>query len=163
MVLIPGGSFQMGDHLDKMSNALPVHKVKLDGFYMDSHQITVGQFKRFLKESGYKPEAVKGGWEINRFWNEVEKYLPADKHPVIYVSWNDATAYAKWAGNTVKLFNFIAETLHQVSVFVPVMIILSLLVAITAHWYDHHVRIQTLDQGWSLDDIGILTRGQNGT
>ena len=98
MVLIPGGSFQMGDHLDKMSNALPVHKVKLDGFYMDSHQITVGQFKRFLKESGYKPEAVKGGWEINRFWNEVEKDSPADKHPVIYVSWNDATAYAKWAG-----------------------------------------------------------------
>ena len=98
MVLIPGGSFQMGDHLDKMPNALPVHKVELDGFYMDSHQITVGQFKRFLKESGYKPEAVKGGWEINRFWNEVEKDSPADKHPVIYVSWNDATAYAKWAG-----------------------------------------------------------------
>ena len=98
MVLIPSGSFQMGDHLDKMSNALPVHKVELDDFYMDSHQITVGQFKRFLKESGYKPEAVKGGWEINRFWNEVKKYSPADKHPVIYASWNDATAYAKWAG-----------------------------------------------------------------
>ena len=88
----------MGDHLDKMSNALPVHKVELDDFYMDSHQITVGQFKRFLKESGYKPEAVKGGWEINRFWNEVKKYSPTDKHPVIYVSWNDATAYTKWAG-----------------------------------------------------------------
>ncbi|MBB15739.1 hypothetical protein CMK22_10730 [Candidatus Poribacteria bacterium] len=98
MVLIPSGSFQMGDHLDKMSNALPVHKVELDDFYMDSHQITVGQFKRFLKESGYKPEAVKGGWEINRFWNEVKKYSPTDKHPVIYVSWNDATAYTKWAG-----------------------------------------------------------------
>ena len=98
MVLIPGGSFQMGDHLDKMKNALLVHKVKLDGFYMDSHEITVGQFKRFLKQSGYKPEAVKAGWDINRLWNEVKKYSPTDKHPVIWVSWNDATAYAKWAG-----------------------------------------------------------------
>jgi len=98
MVLIPGGSFQMGDHLDKMANALPVHKVKLDGFYMDSHEITVGQFKRFLKQSGYKPEAVKAGWDINKLWNEVKKWSPTDEHPVVHVSWNDATAYAKWAG-----------------------------------------------------------------
>ncbi|MDP6598855.1 MAG: formylglycine-generating enzyme family protein, partial [Candidatus Poribacteria bacterium] len=98
MVLIPGGSFQMGDHLDKMKAALPVHKVKLDGFYMDSHEITVGQFKRFLKQSGYKPEAVKAGWDINKLWNEVKKWSPTDEHPVVYVSWNDATAYAKWAG-----------------------------------------------------------------
>jgi formylglycine-generating enzyme required for sulfatase activity len=65
---------------------------------MDSHEITVGQFKRFLKENGYKPEAVKAGWDINRLWNEVKKWSPTDEHPVVYVSWNDATAYAKWAG-----------------------------------------------------------------
>ena len=59
MVLIPAGSFQMGDHLDKMKNALPVHEAKLDGFYMDRHEVTVGQFKRFLKQSGYKLEAVE--------------------------------------------------------------------------------------------------------
>ena len=88
----------MGDHLDKMKAALPVHKVKLDGFYMDSHEITVGQFKRFLKQSGYKPEAVKAGWDINKLWNEVKKWSPTDEHPVVFVSWNDATAYAKWAG-----------------------------------------------------------------
>ncbi|MDP6995881.1 MAG: formylglycine-generating enzyme family protein [Candidatus Poribacteria bacterium] len=99
MVLIPGGSFQMGDHFNEGTAwERPVHKVKLDGFYMDSHEITVGQFKRFLKESGYKPEAVKRGWDINRLWNEVKKWSPTDKHPVVYVSWNDATAYAKWSG-----------------------------------------------------------------
>ena len=54
MVLIPAGSFQMGDHLEKMKNALPLHEVELDGFYMDRHEVTVGQFKRFLKQSGYK-------------------------------------------------------------------------------------------------------------
>ncbi len=77
------------------------------------------------------------------------------------------------------------ETLYQVTVFVAVIIRLWLLVAITAHWSDHHrspvwdhldqiigliclvgnyhVRIQALDQGSSLDDIGILTGGQNRT
>ena len=98
MALIPGGSFQMGDRLDRRWNALPVHKVELDSFYMDVHEITVGQFKWFLKQSGYQPEAVKQGWDINRFWNVVEKYSPADQHPVVYVSWYDAAAYAKWAG-----------------------------------------------------------------
>ena len=91
MVLIAAGSFQMGDHLDKMKNALPLHEVKLDGFYMDRHEVTVGQFKRFLKESKYKFEAVKAGWD------EVEQWSPTDEHPMIFVAWNDATAYAKWA------------------------------------------------------------------
>ena len=43
MVLIPAGSFEMGDHLDNMSNALPVHTVELDAFYIDIHEVTVGQ------------------------------------------------------------------------------------------------------------------------
>ena len=99
MVLIPAGSFEMGDHFNEGENdEQPVHRVELDTFYMDVHEVTVGQFKRFLKQSGYKPEAVKAGWDINRLWNEVKKWSPTDEHPVVYVSWNDATAYAKWAG-----------------------------------------------------------------
>jgi len=39
---------------------------------------------------------------------------------------------------TANLFNFMAETLHRVTVFVPVITRLWLLVAITAHWSDHH-------------------------
>ena len=60
-------------------------------FYMDAHEVTVGQFKKFLKSSGYKPSPA-----IN--WNTVYKYSPAEKHPMIYVNWDDATAYSKWAG-----------------------------------------------------------------
>ena len=87
MVLIPAGSFEMGDHLDNMGNALPVHTVELEAFYMDVNEVTVGQFKRFAEESGYAYDR----------WNSVAKYSPTDGYPMIYDSWDDATAYAKWA------------------------------------------------------------------
>ena len=87
MALIPAGSFQMGDHLDWMSNA-PVHTVELNGFYMDVHEVTVGQFKQFVNQSGYSYD----------LWNQVAQYSPGDEYPMVYVNWDDAVAYAKWAG-----------------------------------------------------------------
>ena len=87
MNLIPAGSFEMGDHFNKgKDNEKPVHMVELDAFYMDNHEVTVGQFKQFVNQSSY-----------NR-WNDVAKYSPGDDYPMVYVSWNDAVAYAKWAG-----------------------------------------------------------------
>ena len=67
-------------------------KIKVgDAFFMDAFEVTVGLFKKFLKSSGYKPaEPID--------WNKVYKYSPTDKHPMIYVTWHDATAYAKWVG-----------------------------------------------------------------
>jgi len=89
MVLIPAGSFRMGDHLDKMKTALPVHRVELDAFYMDVNEVTVGQFREFVNRSGYN-------YGVN--WDTVAKYSPGVGYPMVYVNWNDATAYAKWAG-----------------------------------------------------------------
>jgi len=92
MALIPAGSFEMGDSKnepeDWMKPARPVHRVELDAFYMDVHEVTVGQFREFVNQSGYS---------YNR-WNDVAVYSPGDGYPMVYVSWNDATAYAKWAG-----------------------------------------------------------------
>ena len=46
MVLIPGGSFEMGDSKnepeDYMKRSRPVHTVELDAFYMDVREVTVG-------------------------------------------------------------------------------------------------------------------------
>ena len=84
---------------DKLGNLVSPQKEIVtkvsEFFYMDTYEVTTGQFKRFLQSSGYKP--IKS---IN--WEEVYRYSPTDKHPMIYVSWHDATAYAKWAGKRLS-------------------------------------------------------------
>ena len=73
MVLIPAGSFEMGDHFSEGGDdELPVHRVTLDGFYMDKTEVTVGQFKAFLADSGYS-------WGGD--WANVAGYSPGDDHP----------------------------------------------------------------------------------
>jgi len=80
MVLIPAGSFEMGDHFNEgQASERPVHRVELDAFYMDIHEVTVGQFNQFVEESGYA---------YNR-WQDVTKYSPGDDYPMVYVSWHD--------------------------------------------------------------------------
>ena len=92
MALIPAGSFEMGDTMnepeDWMKSSKPVHTVVLDAFYMDINEVTVGQFKKFVQESGY----------VYNNWNIVAEYSPGDNYPMVYVSWNDAKAYAQWVG-----------------------------------------------------------------
>ena len=56
---------------------------------MDTHEVTVGQFKQFVNQTGY---------DYDHMWDDVAKYSPGDDYPMIYVNWNDATAYAEWAG-----------------------------------------------------------------
>ena len=91
MVLIPAGSFEMGDSKNEpegwMESSRPVHTVQLDAFHMDVHEVTVGQYKQFVSATGHRS---RPDWLRN--------YSPTDTHPVVGVSWNDATAYAQWAG-----------------------------------------------------------------
>ncbi|MDP6417524.1 MAG: formylglycine-generating enzyme family protein, partial [Gammaproteobacteria bacterium] len=93
MAYIPAGSFEMGDAMNEtesyMERSRPVHTVTLDGFYMDKTEVTVGQFKAFLADSDY----IWGG-----SWTSVDQYSLTDDHPMIYVTWWDAVAYATWAG-----------------------------------------------------------------
>ena len=57
-------------------------------FYMDTTEVTVGQFKKFLKSSNYEPEEPID-------WAELYKYSPTDKHPMIMVNWHHA-ASQRW-------------------------------------------------------------------
>jgi len=82
-------------------------------FFMDETPVTVGQFRKFVTETGYKTQAenfgdagvftIDQGWHLVKgaFWEfplgpENEKAM--DDHPVTEISYNDAMAYAKWAG-----------------------------------------------------------------
>ncbi|MCK6560136.1 formylglycine-generating enzyme family protein [candidate division KSB1 bacterium] len=108
MVFIPAGSFMMGSE-DGDSGEKPVHEVYIDAFYLDQHEVTVAKFREFVNIAGYKTEAEKdegsliytgSSWEMKAGinWRHDAKGQPAkDDHPVIHVSWNDATAYARWA------------------------------------------------------------------
>lgn len=53
MVWIPGGTFWMGCEGCGMPDALPVHLVEVDGFWMDQTPVTNADFERFVKATGY--------------------------------------------------------------------------------------------------------------
>ena len=63
--------------------------------WMDTTEVTVGQFKKFLSQTDHQFDGD--------LWSAVETYSPTDKHPMINVSWNDAMAYAKWAGKRLPM------------------------------------------------------------
>ena len=148
MVWIPGGEFTMGTD-EKMSYPAehPAHQVRVNGFWMDSTEVTNTEFKKFVEATGYITIA-----EQKPIWEEIKKQLPVGtpkppddalvagslvftppsrpvplndisrwwqwvhgaswlhpegpsssikdrmNHPVVHVSWDDANAYAKWAG-----------------------------------------------------------------
>jgi formylglycine-generating enzyme required for sulfatase activity len=52
MVWIPGGTFLMGSN-DHYPEERPVHQVRVDGFWMDEHPVTVAQYRRFVKATGH--------------------------------------------------------------------------------------------------------------
>ena len=112
MVLIKGGTFRMGTD-DGMAHEGPAHQVTVKSFWMDATEVTVAEFTRFVAATGYETEAERFGWSVvfdlergdwtrvnGANWRRPEglgsKALPDE--PVTQVSWNDAAAYATWAG-----------------------------------------------------------------
>ncbi len=162
MVYIPGGEFSMGslDPTDMMcggdqpmNDARPLHRVYVDGFFMDATEVTNEEFERFAKATGYltvaerKPtrEEFPDAPEENLVAGSVVffpssapvplddhyqwwRYVPGanwlhpdgpesnlkgrEKSPVVHIAYEDAEAYAKWAGKrlpTEAEFEFAAR------------------------------------------------------
>ncbi len=59
MKWIPGGRFQMGSLSGPQEDERPVHKVSIDGFWMDETEVTNAQFLKFVEATGYKTVAEK--------------------------------------------------------------------------------------------------------
>ena len=98
-ILIPTGQFYIGDTKNEKNPWIrmsqPVHQVTLKSFYMDTHEITVDQFKQFIDDCHYRPDLVRvNGWNFKRFWCCVARYSSEDNHPMVFVSWSDT--YAKY-------------------------------------------------------------------
>ncbi len=87
---VPGGTFEMGDIFgDGRSDEKPVHTVHLDDFWMGRYPVTVGQWRRFITDTGYFGGAFADDMAS-------PKFKQTDDHPVVCVSWDDAEAFAKW-------------------------------------------------------------------
>jgi formylglycine-generating enzyme len=122
MVVIPAGSFVMGDD-SGLDDEKPVHTVTITKpFYLGKYEVTVEQFRRFVEATGYRTDAEKGtGFQGAFGWNRDAKefkmnakyswrstgFAQSDSHPVVNVSWNDATEFCKWLsskeGKTFRL------------------------------------------------------------
>jgi formylglycine-generating enzyme required for sulfatase activity len=70
-------------------------EARLAGFWIDRYPVTNRQYARFLDEIGYRPKDASSF--LKHF---VDGRPPAgrEEHPVVYVSYEDAKAYAEWAG-----------------------------------------------------------------
>jgi formylglycine-generating enzyme required for sulfatase activity len=91
MVRIPAGTFTMGSEEDSGVSS-PVHEVYLVEFYIDKHEVTNRQYKRFCDATGraYPPIKELGSLE--------DYFIGYPENPVVSVSWDDAAAYCAWAG-----------------------------------------------------------------
>jgi formylglycine-generating enzyme required for sulfatase activity len=149
MVWIPGGEFSMGarDPLDgtdvvgmqATTDSRPIHRVQVDGFWMDASEVTNAQFAQFVAATGYvtvaerpldakdfpgaSPQDLAAGSVV---FSPPHHAVPLDNHlqwwtfvaganwrhpqgpassiegrenfPVVHVAYEDAEAYARWAG-----------------------------------------------------------------
>jgi sulfatase modifying factor 1 len=114
MIFITGGTFEMGSE-DGNDDEKPVHEVELSNFYLSKYELTVGEFRIFIDETRYQTDAEKNNNQGSFFWIPAEeKWEPRksinwrhdaagklrprseDSHPVVHISWNDATAYCDW-------------------------------------------------------------------
>jgi formylglycine-generating enzyme required for sulfatase activity len=120
LIRIKPGTFLMGSPADEEGRAKDEiqHEVTIsEGFYIGIHEVKVGQFAAFVKDSGHKTEAEKEGWSRgwgDAGWGKVSGsswrkpgFAQTDDHPVACVSWNDAKAFCDWlsrrAQRTVRL------------------------------------------------------------
>lgn len=104
MALIPAGTFQMGcvpGDPDCQPEELPRHAVYLDAYYIDAHEVTVGEYLKCVAAGGCSEPAKSSGpsglsgepFDIKCNW-EIPDH---EQYPVNCVTWYQSDAYCKWA------------------------------------------------------------------
>lgn len=104
MVLVANGPFTMGisqEELRKIfmmdkrqtsvfSTEIPARTVSLEAYYIDRYPVTNYQYRKFVEETGHREPLL---------WNQPLWGQPMQ--PVVFVGWDDARAYAEWAGKSL--------------------------------------------------------------
>jgi len=91
MVLIPGGTFEMGSpEGEGEKDEHPKHEVVLDAYCMDRLEVTVQQYRRCVEEK----KCTEPDKDTGCNWDEAAR----DKHPVNCVAWEQADTYCRWRG-----------------------------------------------------------------
>jgi sulfatase modifying factor 1 len=127
MLLIPAGNFQMGDAIDSMSLAMPVHTVTVSAFYLDKYEVTKALWDEvyaWATAHGYTFDNAGAGTAANHpvqgvSWYDVVKWLNArsekeDRTPVYYTDVAQTIIYktgqvdvtsgaVKWTANGYRL------------------------------------------------------------
>ena len=101
MVLIPEGEFKMGSNDGGTDNdEQPVHTVHFDAFYIHANEVTNREFKDFvLANPGWQKDRIDDRFTDDNYlndWNGNNYPFGEADHPVRYVSWYAAMAYAVW-------------------------------------------------------------------
>lgn len=117
-VLVPPGTFRMGSPENEPGRngggyiESPAHIVTLTRpFYLGKHEVTIGQFRRFVQATKYVTDGEQSGGGNAHDEKAVWKHRPGtnwlkpgyagpfemkDDHPVVHVSHTDALAFCKW-------------------------------------------------------------------
>jgi formylglycine-generating enzyme required for sulfatase activity len=101
MVLIPGGTFNMGStHGQK--DEKPVHRVQVDSFYIGATEVTIWEYLQCVQASGCR---MPFWWNRQFFPLKVDDLSGKEwlSLPVTGVSWDDAQAYCSWKGKGYRL------------------------------------------------------------
>lgn len=101
MVFIPGGAFVMGSD-EGSPNHQPQHQLVVADFYVDRWPVTNAEYKKFADATGHPVPNYEVSWcDTQGYnWDPQTRLYPEGKadHPVVLVTWEDAMAYAAWAG-----------------------------------------------------------------
>jgi len=113
MVLVEGGTFQMGSN-DKRSDVQPVHTVTVNSFYIGKYEVTVKEYLDFVFET----RSNQPVWYDER--SDIKTSVStnyaqfgsgsAETYPILGISWNNAVAYCEWLSKkTSKHFRLPTE------------------------------------------------------
>ncbi len=106
MVVIPGGEFIMGLTDEDPMVIQPTGRIRIsvNAFLIDQHQVTNKQYRAFLESldendrQDMQPDSLSWSRQVGLDWDIYFRGDGYEDHPVVGVSWEQAKAYAEWAG-----------------------------------------------------------------